>query len=111
MGLNPVCVRCGREMTCEKNGVLVVHYFEHADLGPIKEGNVIYIDRLMEGSWKDGDIDFIAEGDKWTCLGCGSSVVMRFGEIMSAANFSQEQLKRIAEGYDEAITIRRGGLR
>jgi len=109
--MNPVCVRCHRELTCAKNGVLVVHPFEHAEPVPIKETEdgltIVDMDALLDGSWKEGDIDFIAEGDKYRCPGCGHEIVMGFGERMDAFKYSQHQLWTIASKYDEVITIKR----
>ena len=112
MAIRPVCVKCGREMVCALNGVLVVHPFEHPEPGPIQETvggvSIVNTDRLIEGSWKDGDIDFIAYGDKYRCPFCGSGVVTGFGgEIMKP----QKTLKRMIAANKKAgldvIEIRR----
>jgi DNA-directed RNA polymerase subunit RPC12/RpoP len=108
--LTPICVKCGRETYCEKNGVYIVHPFEHASGFKEKTiGNtkIINIDYLIEGSWKEGDIDFIAMGDKYKCPNCGYEIVIASDPIMD----SQKKLKRILkvarESGKEIIEIRR----
>jgi len=109
----PVCVKCGREMRCEENNVVVYHPFEHATPGPIQEGGVVYTDRMIEGSWEEGDIDFVVCGDKYKCSNCGIEIVTGFGPLMMATAFSeftQEKLKRIvnkAKKLGIAIEVRR----
>jgi len=115
MGLNPVCVKCGRELTCAKNEVLVVHPFERPEPGPVVEKSegftLVNVDALFEGSWKDGDIDFIAQGDKYRCPGCGCEIVLGFSYRMDAFKFSQEHIKKIVAGYngEDVIIITRKG--
>jgi len=51
--MRPVCVKCGREMNCEKNGVVVYHPYEQPDPGPIQEKlkknlTIIHTDRMMD---------------------------------------------------------------
>lgn len=111
--LTPICVQCGREMRCEKNGVYIYHPLEHTTPGPIQEGNIVYTDRMLEGSWKEGDIDFVTEGDKYKCPTCGHEVIVDCGHLMIASpftGFSQRKLKGIikkAREKTEVIEIRR----
>jgi len=109
MEMRPVCVKCGMEMTCAENGVLVYHPLEHATPGPAQERvggiSVVNVDRLIEGSWKDGDIDFVIYGDKYRCPGCGNEVVVDFGGTIMT---SQDHMKRlIKKGGGTVIEIRR----
>jgi len=110
--MQPVCVSCGREMTCVRNGQTVYHPFEHAR--PDEEaqeviGNLVTVntDVLFEGTWKDGDIDFIVSGDKYQCPSCGIEIVVGFGET-SDARYTQEVLKHIIERAVCPIKILRG---
>jgi len=110
--LRPICVNCGREMSCAKNGIVVYHLLEHATPGPVQQevGNFVVVDtdRLFEGSWKEGDIDFVALGDRYQCKKCGFSVVVGCSELMMAttlSGFTQEDLKRIVEEAEEKVEI------
>jgi len=115
--VTPVCVKCGREMRPERNGVIVYHPMEHATEEPVQEKiggfTVVDTDRLIEGSWKEGDIDFVVCGDKYKCPNCGVEIVTGFGGLMMATAFSeftQAKLKRIvnkAKKLGIAIEIRR----
>lgn len=115
MGLvRPVCVKCGTEMECVKNGVLVYHPFEHATPGPVEETGgdvaIVHTDRMIEGSWKDGDIDAVAYGDKYGCPKCGLEIVTGFGGTIVAGPFegqqSQKQLnKMVADAKKEGIAV------
>jgi len=113
--MNPVCVKCCREMTCAKNEVLVVHPFEKPEPGPVVERGegftLVNVDALLEGSWEEGDIDFIAQGDKYRCESCGCEIVLGFTYRMDAFKFSQEHLKKIVAEYngEDVITITRKG--
>lgn len=49
--MRPVCTHCRREMTCDKNGV-VVHIQDH----------------------------IVCRGDAYLCDGCGARVVVNFGQ-------------------------------
>ena len=112
--LTPICVKCGREMRCWKNEVYVVHPIEMPDEGPVQEGNIVYTDRLCKNMWKEGDIDFIAIGDKYKCPNCGYEVVVGCGELLIASPFrgtTQKDLKRMLkeakEKGEEIVEIRR----
>jgi len=101
-------------MNCAKNGIVVYHLLEHATPGPVQQkvGNFVVVntDRLSEGSWKEGDIDFVALGDRYECNKCGFSVVVGCSELMMATAFSkftQKHLKRIVEEAEEKVEIRR----
>jgi len=111
--MRPVCVKCGKEMECALNGVLVVHPFEHPEPGPVQEtvGDItmVNMDRLMEGSWKDGDLDFIAYGDKYRCESCGSEIVTGFGgEIMRPQKILRKMIEANRKAELDVIEIRRG---
>lgn len=113
MGLTPICVKCGREMSCAKNGVVVYHPFKHATPGPVQESKVggfkvVYTDRMIEGSWKEGDIDFVAIGDKYKCPDCGFEVVVDCGGLYVAFQQRQDFLKGMVTEAEEVIEIRRG---
>lgn len=114
MSLRPICVKCGREMSCEKNGVMVVHPMEHAEPGPIQEQGEgftqVNVDALFEGSMKEEDVDFVIIGDKYRCPTCGNEIVTGFGRLIMATAFTkytQEDLKKFVEEAEEAIEIRR----
>jgi hypothetical protein len=104
-------------MRCEKNEVYIVHPIEMPDEGPVQEevGNftVVNTDRLLKNMWKEGDIDFIAIGDKYKCPNCGHEVVVDCGEPIIASPFrgiTQKHLKRMlkeAREKREVIEIRR----
>ena len=106
--LTPICVKCGREMRCEKNNVYVVHPIEMPDEGPIQEkvGNftVVHVDRMFKNVWKEGEIDFIAVGDKYRCPNCGNEVIVDCSEPIVASPFrgtTQKDLKRILKKAKE----------
>lgn len=110
MRLTPICVKCGREMLCAKNDVVVYHPIEFPTGGPIQEGNIVYTDRLCVNMWQPGDIDFVALGDKYRCPDCGTEVVVGVRELMMATLFSkwtQKDLKRIVTEAEEVIEIMR----
>lgn len=112
MSLTPVCVKCGREMWCEKNDFLVYHMIEKAGDVPVQEtiGNAAFVnvDKLLEGQWKEGDVDFIILGDKYRCPTCGYEIVKGFGQMVTAVQWNQESMKeRIAKTTDK-VEIRRG---
>jgi hypothetical protein len=101
-------------MRCWKNGVYVVHPIEMPDEGPVQEGNIVYADRLLKNMWKEGDIDFIAVGDKYKCPNCGHEVIVGCSELIIASPFrgtTQKDLKRILkeakEKREEIVEIRR----
>jgi len=72
--MRPVCVKCGKEMIPIHNGTIVYHPYEHATPNTpaqeqTEEGLVIVnTDVLIEGSWKEGDIDFAVQGDMYLRL-------------------------------------------
>ena len=100
-------------MICVENGTVVYHPYEHAEPGqPAQEkiGNltVVNTDVLIEGSWKEGDIDFLANGDTYECPECGIRIVTGFGGKLIDHIVSQEWLqkavkKAVEEGYAVAI--------
>jgi len=97
--MRPVCVKCGKEMIPIHNGTIVYHPFEHATPNtPAQEkvGNVtiVHTEVLIEGSWKEGDIDFAVEGDTYECPQCKARIVIGFGELMIDGQVSQDKLKK-----------------
>lgn len=58
MRLTPICVKCGREMYCAKNGVVIYHPIEFPSPGPVQEKvgdfTVVNTDRLFVDWWKKG---------------------------------------------------------
>lgn len=97
--MHPVCVKCGREMKPVLNGVVVYHPYEHAkpqEKAQEKIGNltVVNTDVLIEGGWKDGDIDFLVLGDKYQCERCGNEIVTGFGGLMIDYEVKQEWLQK-----------------
>jgi len=108
--MRPVCVKCGREMNCEKNGVVVYHPYEQPDPGPIQEKlkknlTIIHTDRMMDID--PTRIDFIVRGDKYKCPDCGYEVVLDFGRMMIDYQVPQEQLKKMVTNASEVVEIRR----
>jgi len=85
----PVCVKCGREMRCAKNEVVVYHPFE-SNTGV-------------------GDaIDFAVMGDKFKCPDCGIEIVVNFGKQMLATmSDHQEHLQKIVDAAEETVRILR----
>ena len=87
-------------MRCEKNGMLLVHYMEHASgpaqiTSPDGKHTIINTDHLIEGSWKDGDIDYIIACDKYQCPTCGYEILTGFArEPAYAGVHPQELLKK-----------------
>ena len=100
-------MKCHAEMICEKNGITVIKYLEYSSsekasiskftisgIEPIVTS--INVDALVEGSWKDGDIDFIVIGDLYKCPTCGFSIVSEFGQRIVYGVWSQKRLKALA---------------
>jgi len=87
--VSPVCAKCGREMVCWRNGVVVWHPTE-----PVK------------GDPMD-DIDFVVIGDKYRCPDCGSEVVVDFSSLLMTPPFKQNLLREIVEKAKEKVQIRR----
>jgi len=106
--LRPICVKCGREMGCEKNEVVVVHPMEHAEPGPVQKQSErftqVNVDALFEGSWKEGDIDFVASGDKYRCPVCGFEVIVGCDRPIMG---DQQRLKRLIGAAEEVVKISR----
>jgi len=92
MGLVAVCAKCGKEMFCQKNGVIVYHPME-----PVEKNK--------------GLIDFVAYGDKYKCPSCGAEVVIEFEwpPIMAGPfyGYTQDDLKKMIREAEEKIEIRR----
>ena len=110
--MQPVCVSCGREMTCVRNGQVVYHPFEHARPDEkaqevIDNLAIVDTDVLFEGTWKDGDIDFIVKGDRYQCPSCGIEIVTGFG-VQIDARGGQESLKHFMKRAICPIKILRG---
>ncbi len=99
--MQPVCVSCGREMVCIQNGTYVWHPYEHAETlkaqQTIGDVTIINSDVLIEGSWSEGDIDFVASGDTYECPKCKHKIVTGFGQPMLDYDFKQEQLQAMVE--------------
>ena len=112
--MRPVCVKCGREMQCEKNGIVVYHPYEQPSSGPVQEkvGNITIIntDRLMANSIDITKIDFVVRGDKYKCPICGYEVVVGFGQQMIDYQWPQEALKKMVTNAEEVVEIRRGKI-
>jgi len=85
----PVCVKCGREMRCAKNEVVVYHPFE-------------------SNTGVEDAIDFAVIGDKFKCPGCGIEIVVNFGkQIPAVMPDPQEHLQKIVDAADETVKILR----
>ena len=89
MSLRPICVKCGKEMVCQKNSVVVWHPIE-----PI------------EGNPMDA-IDFVTYGDKYKCPSCGIEVIVDCGDLLMTPPYKQSELKETIVKAEEAIQIRR----
>jgi hypothetical protein len=99
--MRPVCVKCGKEMIPIHNGTIVYHPYEHEYFKPAQEqvGNVTVVntDVLIEGSWKEGDIDFAVLGDTYECPKCKAQIVTGFGERMIDYQVKQEFLQKLVK--------------
>lgn len=87
-------------MECVLNGVIVYHPYEHAKpyekaQETIGDVTVVNTDVLIEGSWKDGDIDFVVPGDKYLCKNCGAEIVIGFGEKTVDYQAEQDWLQKV----------------
>jgi len=103
--MRPVCVECGKEMECTKNGFLVVHFYEKPKgapessiiTGPINNPvtvKVINIDYAISPDHFDcGRIDFIVKGDKYSCPTCEKEIVTGYGEPIYDYDWTQEKLQ------------------
>ena len=109
--MRPVCANCGREMYPKRNGVLVYHLYQHPTPGPISEDTggfrIVHLDRLLEGSWEDGDVDYIVLGDEYTCDFCGSSIITGFGEPIEDGEMEQEKMKAMIKKAKRAIEVKK----
>jgi len=106
MSLTPICVKCGREMYCAKNDVVVYHPFEESPW--IEKAEVKAQVITME--WEDGDIDFLVFGDKYKCRTCGVEIIVGYGDLLMAipgSRYKQEDLKRIVQNAEESVKISR----
>lgn len=59
--IRPTCVKCGIELTCEKNDYPVIHFLNNK---------------------KEMGIDAVVFGDRWRCPQCGADVVFGMGSMM-----------------------------
>lgn len=113
--MRPVCVSCGKEMTCVKNGTVVWHPYEHArpheKAQEVVNGvTIINTDVLIEGGWQDGDIDFMVNGDMYECGKCGHQIVTGFGRKIVDYEMPQEKLQEsvmYAKTQGRAVKIMR----
>lgn len=113
--MRPVCVKCGCEMIPIHNGTVVYHPYEHADPNtPAQEKigdlTVVNTDVLIEGSWKEGDIDFAVQGDTYECPKCKTKIVTGFGGKLIDHREPQDFLQRLvkeAEAGNYAIKLTR----
>jgi len=99
--MRPVCVKCGKEMCCERNGVLVVHLYERPRGAPEKtigDVHVINLDYAISPDHFDcGRVDFVVSGDRYKCLTCGNEIVTGFGSPMLDYDYPQDQLREMVE--------------
>lgn len=114
--MRPVCVSCGKEMNCVLNGTVVYHPYEHArpdeKAQEVVNGvTIVNTDVLIEGGWKDGDIDFLVKGDKYECPKCGQQIVTGFGgKIVDYHEVPQEKMQEwvmLAKTQGRAVKIMR----
>ena len=111
----PICVHCGREMYASKNGVVVYHPMEHPSPDEkvrteTKGVVIINVDVMLEGSWKDGDLDFVVNGDEYECRRCHSRIVVGFVKEMIAGVYSQDELQLMVKEalkHNAAVKITR----
>lgn len=107
--MRPVCVKCQREMSCARIGVIVFHPYERPEPGPTieQDGNltIVHLDRLL--AINPYDIDFAVKGDKYRCPECGYEIVTGFGREMLDYDVPQDVLKQIVVNATEAIEITR----
>ena len=106
--MRPICVTCQKEMKCVKNGQVVYHPYEHITPDEkaqetIANITIINTDVLIEGSWKNGDIDFVIIGDRYQCPNCLHEIVASFGEPMVDKYYNQDTLKKFIEHRINAI--------
>jgi len=90
----PVCVKCGKEMQCIKNGTVVWHPME-----PLQQGGDLL-----------SDIDFIIIGDMYRCEMCGCQIVKGFpNHEVTQLDLEPEELRRIVEQAERKVMILRCG--
>ncbi len=82
-----ICIKCNREMNCERNDVLVFHKMEIVN----------YTD----------DIDCVALGDKFKCPVCGVEIVIGIGKPITAEEKTQQQLMSMIALREETVEITR----
>jgi len=99
--MRPVCVKCGKEFRCEKNGHLVAHLYERPKGAPEKtvgDIHIINLDYAISPDHYDcGRVDFLVSGDKYRCPACGNEIVTGFGEPMVDYDYPQERLREMVE--------------
>ena len=106
--MRPICVACQKEMKCVKNGQVVYHPYEHITPDEkaqetIANVTIINTDVLIEGSWKNGDIDFVIIGDRYQCPNCLHEIIAGFGEPMTNQYYNQDTLKKFIERRTNSI--------
>lgn len=87
--MRPVCVQCGKEMECIKNGVTVYHPMEPVSMTD------------------DNEIDFVVSGDKYQCPVCKIEIVTGFGRECIAGEFSQQWLRQYLDRSTSVVEILR----
>ena len=88
----PVCVKCGLEMDCIKNGTIVWHPMEPVELHEDLKSN----------------IDFVIPGDMYECRKCGCQIVKGFPSRESTQlDFKPEELREIVEQAEREVMILR----
>jgi hypothetical protein len=79
-GTQPLCIKCGSEMICERNGVVVYYKMDRPTPGPVQHQisdiSVADADRTIK--FRKGDMDLVIFGDMYRCLSCGAGVVVGF---------------------------------
>jgi hypothetical protein len=94
--MRPVCVSCKVEMVAIKNGVPLIHFMEHPDPAtPAYEDHdkvrIVNVDVLLEGSWKDGAIDWVCMSDKYQCPECKNEILTGYGKLQFGYEFKDQK--------------------
>lgn len=72
--IRPTCVKCKRELVCEKNEVPVIHFTDND---------------------RDKGIDVLRFGDIWKCENCGYQLIMGMGNQILGLDLTERTMQEI----------------
>lgn len=78
--LDPICAKCGRFLTCEKNGV------------------------IFEQLQSDGTPYKLWSGDRWACHGCGAELIVGVGQGPIAEHYQRDYQEK-AERFGVELRV------